>query len=214
MSEDRLVAYHAACCNPSGKVSQVSIFKLRLPRSAAAPALLLAALLGSQSSPAQTRVPDVHYEPTPNNVVAEMMALAAVRTGDVVYDLGCGDGRNVIAAIKAGAARGVCVDIDPVRIRESRANAAAVGVTERIRFVEGDLFATDIRDASVVILFLWPDLNLKLRPRLWNELKAGTRVISYVHSMGDWRPDDTRLVMGAYGERNLYLWRIGAELKQ
>jgi SAM-dependent methyltransferase len=214
MSEDRLVAYHAACCNPSGKVSQVSIFKPRLPRSAAAPALLLVALLGSQSSHAQIRAPDVHYEPTPNNVVAEMMTLAAVRAGDVVYDLGCGDGRNVIAAIKAGAARGVCVDIDPVRIRESRANAAAVGVTERIRFVKGDLFATDIRDASVVILFLWPDLNLKLRPRLWNELKAGTRVISYVHSMGDWRPDDTRVVMGAHGQRNLYLWRIGAELKQ
>ena len=189
----------------------MSIFKLRLPRSAAAPALLLVALQGSQSSPAQNRAPDVHYEPTPSNVVAEMMTLAAVRTGDVVYDLGCGDGRNVIAAIKAGAARGVCVDIDPVRIRESRANAAAAGVAERIRFVEGDLFTTDIRDASVVILFLWPDLNLKLRPRLWRELKAGTRVISYVHSMGDWRPDDTRLVMGAYGERNLYLWRIRPE---
>jgi SAM-dependent methyltransferase len=211
MCGERPVAYHAGCRNPSGKVRHVSIFKLRPPRGAAAPALLLVAILGSQSSPAQNRAPDVHYEPTPNNVVAEMMDLAAVRRGDVVYDLGCGDGRNVIAAIKAAAARGVCVDIDPVRIRESRANATAAGVAGRIRFVEGDLFTTDIRDASVVILFLWPDLNLKLRPRLWRELKAGTRVISYVHSMGDWRPDDTRLVMGAHGERNLYLWRIRAE---
>ena len=214
MCGDRPVAYHDACRNLSGKVSHVSIFNLRLPPSTAALALLLVALLGSQSSHAQTRAPDVHYEPTPNNVVAEMMTLAAVRAGDVVYDLGCGDGRNVIAAIKAGAARGVCVDIDPVRIRESRANALAAGVSERIRFVESDLFTTDIGDASVVILFLWPDLNLKLRPRLWRELKAGARVISYVHSMGDWRPDDTRLVMGAHGERNLYLWRIGAEHKQ
>ena len=192
----------------------MSMFSSQWPRRLGAPALLLAALLACRPPHAQTRAPDVHYEPTPNNVVAEMMDLAAVRRGDVVYELGCGDGRNVIAAIKAGATRGVCVDIDPVRIRESRANAVAAGVAGRIRFVEGDLFTTDIGDASVVILFLWPDLNLKLRPRLWRELKAGTRVISYVHSMGDWRPDKTRLVMGAHGERNLYLWHIGAEAKQ
>lgn len=189
----------------------MSMFSLQWPRRVGAPALLLVALLACRPSHAQTRTPDVHYEPMPVNVVAEMMDLAAVRRGDVVYDLGCGDGRNVIAAIKAGAARGVCVDIDPVRIRESRANALAAGVAGRIRFVEGDLFTTEIGDASVVIVFLWPDLNLKLRPRLWCELKAGTRVISYVHSMGDWRPDKTRLVMGTHGERNLYLWRIHPE---
>lgn len=178
------------------------------------PAIVIAMLCGAGSIHAQPRAPDVHYEPTPNNVVADMMTLAAVRPGDVVYDLGCGDGRTVIAAIKAGAARGVCVDIDPVRIRESRANAAAAGVTGRIRFVEGDLFTTDISEASVVILFLWPDLNLKLRPRLWRELAPGTRVISYVHSMDDWRPNQTQQVMGAHGERTLYLWVIDGVAKR
>lgn len=153
------------------------------------------------------RAPDIHYDPTPPNVVAQMLSIAGIGKGDLVYDLGCGDGRVVIAAAKAGA-RGVCVDIDPVRIRESRANARAAGVQDRIRFVEGDLFTTAISDASVVVLFLWPDLNLKLRPRLWQELRPGTRVISYVHDMGDWKPEEVLKVQGAFGERNLYRWTI------
>ena len=156
------------------------------------------------------RAPDVHYDPTPPNVVDDMVHIAGVRAGDVVYDLGCGDGRVVIAALKAGAARGVCVDIDPQRIRESRANSRAAGVAERITFLEADLFTTDFRDATVVMLFLFPDLNLRLRPRLWNELKPGTRVVSYVHDMGDWKPSQARVVRGAHGERNLYLWEIAA----
>jgi SAM-dependent methyltransferase len=176
------------------------------PRAWLAVAALTACAACAQTAPLRT--PDIHYEPTPANVVADMMRLAGVRAGDVVYDLGCGDGRTVIAAVQAGAARGVCVDIDPQRIRESRANATAAGVAERIRFVEGDLFTTDIRDASVVILFLWPDLNLKLRPRLWRELRPGTRVISYVHDMGDWTPAQSIRVRGASGERNLHLWTI------
>ena len=155
------------------------------------------------------RVPDIHYDPTPDNIVAQMVGLAQVGPNDVVYDLGCGDGRTVIAAVKTGA-RGVCVDIDPQRIRESRANAAAAGIAARIRFLEQDLFTTDFRDASVVILFLWPDLNLKLRPQLWRDLKPGTRVLSYVHDMGDWKPRETLRVQGAHGERNLYLWIIEA----
>jgi ribosomal protein L11 methylase PrmA len=175
--------------------------------------LLLAGLaFGSPAAFAQAaaaRAPDVHYEPTPTNVVEQMLQLAQVRPGDVVYDLGCGDGRIVIAAVKAGA-RGVCIDIDPERIRDSRANAAAAGVAERIRFLEQDLFTTDFSDATVVVLFLWPDLNLKLRPRLWSELRRGTRVISYVHSMGDWAPEKSVTVMGRYGERPLYLWTIAA----
>ena len=175
--------------------------------------LLVAAalLLASQHAFAQAaRVPDVHYDPTPYNVVAQMLALAQVREGDMVYDLGCGDGRIVIAAAKEAGARGVCVDIDPVRIRESRLNAASAGVAERIRFVEDDLFTTGIADATVVVLFLWPELNLKLRPRLWRELQPGTRVISYVHNMGDWLPLKTVKVEGRSGERNLYLWTIEA----
>jgi SAM-dependent methyltransferase len=155
------------------------------------------------------RVPDVPYEPTPTHVVAQMMLLAQVGASDVVYDLGCGDGRIVIAAVQLGA-RGVCVDIDPVRIEESRANAQKAGVAERIVFLTQDLFDTDIRDATVVTLFLWPEVNLKLRPRLWRELKPGTRVVSYVHDMGDWTPVQTRTVEGVRGMRSLYLWTIAA----
>ena len=164
---------------------------------------------GASEPTGGVRAPDVHYDPTPHNVVADMLRLANVRAGDLVYDLGCGDGRTVIAAVKLGA-RGVCVDIDPQRIRESRANATAAGVADRIRFQEADLFTADFHDASVVILFLWPDLNLKLRPRLLAELAPGTRVISYIHTMGDWAPGQTVRVKGAHGERNLYSWVIPA----
>ena len=154
-----------------------------------------------------TRVPDVPYEPTPHGVVAEMLRLAPVGANDVVYDLGCGDGRIVIAAVKLGA-RGVCVDIDPERIRECRANAEKAGVAQRITFLQQDLFETAIGDATVVVLFLWPHVNLKLRPKLWEELKPGTRVVSYVHDMGDWTAQETRTVEGARGPRKLFLWTI------
>jgi SAM-dependent methyltransferase len=157
---------------------------------------------------AQLRAPDIHYEPTPNNVVAEILDLAKIGPQDVVYDLGCGDGRIVIAAVKQGGARGVCVDIDPQRIRESKANAARAGVAERIVFLNQDLFQTDITDATVVTLFLSRDVNRRLRSRLTRELKPGTRVISYVHDMGDWVPTETRTVRGAYGPRDLRLWII------
>ena len=156
------------------------------------------------------REPDVPYEPTPHGVVAQMLKLAQVREGDVVYDLGCGDGRIVIAAAREQRARGVCVDIDPQRIRESRANAVAAGVAERIRFREQDLFATEIGDATVVMLFLWPEVNLRLRPKLWRELRPGTRVVSYVHHMDDWTPQQTITVQWRWGPRTLYLWTIGA----
>jgi SAM-dependent methyltransferase len=161
----------------------------------------------AEAPPQGARKPDVHYEPAPPNVVEEMMQLALPGPGDTVYDLGCGDGRLVIAAVRRGA-RGVCVDIDPQRIRESRENAQVAGVADRIRFVEGDLFTTDFRDASVVFLFLWPDLNLKLRPRLTAELQPGTRIVSYVHDMGDWKPDASLEVRGLYGMRQIYRWNI------
>ena len=171
--------------------------------------VLCATVLAAPAFAQPARSPDIYYEPTPDNVVAEVVSLGRIKPGDVVYDLGCGDGRIVIAAAKAGA-RGVCVDIDPLRIRESRAKAVRAGVADRIRFVEGDLFTTDFADASVVFLFLWPDLNLKLRPRLWRELRPGTRVVSYVHPMGDWAPGETVQVQGRYGQRDLYLWKIEA----
>lgn len=171
--------------------------------------LVAFAILSGPALAQPARAPDIYYEPTPASVVAELLSLAGVREGDVVYDLGCGDGRVVIAAAKAGA-RGVCIDIDPVRIHESRANAIAEGMQDRMSFLEGDLFTADFSDATVVFLFLWPDLNLKLRPRLWRELRPGTRVVSYVHSMGDWAPRETVKVQGRYGQRDLYLWTIEA----
>jgi SAM-dependent methyltransferase len=149
------------------------------------------------------RKPDVRYEPTPPEVVEQMLDLAKVGPGDVVYDLGCGDGRIVIEAAKRGA-RGVGVDIDPERIRESRANARAAGVEDRVEFREGDLFETDVRPASVVTLFLWPTINMKLRPRLQAELRPGSRVVSYWHDMGDWKPRQTVDTKRA----KVYLWVI------
>ena len=177
-------------------------------------ALALCALVAgggaARAQAAAARAPDVPYDPTPAKVVTQMLQLAQVRKSDVVYDLGCGDGRIVIAAAKDKGARGVCVDIDPERIREARANAAAAGVADGIRFLEQDLFATDIGEATVVVLFLWPDVNLKLRPKLWQELRRGTRVLSYVHDMGDWTPQQTMTVQGRLGKRELYLWTIAA----
>lgn len=157
------------------------------------------------------REPDVPYEPTPQHVVAEMLTLANVGANDVVYDLGCGDGRIVIAAVKAFGARGVCVDIDPQRIRESRANAEQAGVAQRIRFLTQDLFETDIGEATVVTLFLYPDVNLRLRPKLWRDLRPGTRVVSYVHDMGDWTARETRTVQTSRGSRKVHLWIIGPQ---
>lgn len=137
-----------------------------------------------------------------------MLKLAQVGASDVVFDLGCGDGRIVIAAAKGRGARGACVDIDPRRIRESRANAERAGVTDRIVFLNQDLLETDLGEATVVTLFLSPEMNLKVRPKLWRELKPGTRVVSYVHNMGDWRPREQRNVEGSYGPRKLFLWII------
>ena len=154
------------------------------------------------------RAPDVRYEPTPADVVEVMLRLADVKEGDVVYDLGCGDGRIVITAVRQHGARGVCVDIDPRRIEESRENAHQAGIADRIRFLNQDLFAIDLADATVVMLFLFPDINLKLRPKLLRELKPGTRVVSHWHSMGDWAPQETVRVSSGRRERNVYLWII------
>jgi ribosomal protein L11 methylase PrmA len=142
------------------------------------------------------------------DVVQAMLQLAKVKADDVVYDLGCGDGRIVIAAARGVGARGVCVDIDPQRIAESRANARQAGVAGRIQFRNEDLFTTGIGDATVVMLFLYPDLNLKLRARLLRELQPGTRVVSHWHDMGDWKPQETLRVRSGGRERPIYLWTI------
>ena len=161
-------------------------------------------------APPALRAPDVRYEPSGPEVVQAMLRLGKVASRDLVYDLGCGDGRIVIAAVRERGARGVCVDIDPQRIAESRDNARAAGVADRIQFRNEDLFTTGIGDATVVMLFLYPDLNLKLLPKLWKELKPGTRVVSHWHDMGDWKPLETVRVVSEGRERPIYFWTIPA----
>jgi ribosomal protein L11 methylase PrmA len=155
---------------------------------------------------AQPGTPGVRYEPSPTEVVQAMTDMAAVKAGDVVYDLGCGDGRIVIAAAKLGA-RAVCVDIDPLRIADAQENARAAGVAERIQFRNQDLFAVDLNDATVVMLFLSPDFNLKLRPRL-QALKSGTRIVSHWHDMGDWKPQKALRIPRGWREHAVYFWAI------
>jgi len=133
-----------------------------------------------------------------------MLKVAQVTKDDIVYDLGSGDGRIVITAAKERGARGIGIDIDPQRIREAEENARKAGVTDKVRFLQKDLFETDIHEATVVTLYLLPSLNLKLRPKLFKELRPGTRVVSHSFDMGDWKPDQTIDVDG----RTVYYWVI------
>jgi SAM-dependent methyltransferase len=174
-------------------------------------ALVIAGLWVSACAQPKPKKPDVEYVPTPHNVVAEMLRLVEVKKTDVVYDLGCGDGRVVITAAARYGARGVGVDIDPKRIRESRANARRAGVVDRVKFLQEDLFATDIREATVVTLYLLPELNRKLRPKLLSDLRPGTRVASHDFDMGDWHPDQVIYVPGSY-EHTVFYWVIPANV--
>jgi SAM-dependent methyltransferase len=151
----------------------------------------------------------VRYEASAPEVVNAMLELGAVTERDVVYDLGCGDGRIVIEAARRYGARGVCIDIDPRRIAEARENAAAAGVIDRIRFREQDAMKADLADATVVMLFLSAELNLALQPKLERELPPGTRVVSHWHRMGDWPPERTITVRTAQPERTseVFLFR-------
>jgi protein-L-isoaspartate O-methyltransferase len=155
---------------------------------------------------------DVPYVVTPPEVVAQMLALANPTRDDVLYDLGSGDGRIVIEAARRFGTRGVGVDIDPVLVEESTANARRRGVQDRVRFRRQDLFETDLRPASIVTLYLFQHLNLELRPRLFQQLRPGTRVVSHAFHMGDWQPDTTvrvRVNQGT-GWATVYAWTIPA----
>ncbi|HIK17939.1 MAG TPA: class I SAM-dependent methyltransferase [Leptolyngbyaceae cyanobacterium M33_DOE_097] len=153
---------------------------------------------------APTRDPDVIYVPTPEPVVNEMLQIANVQSNDIVYDLGSGDGRIVIAAAKDRGARGIGIDINPERIREANQNAQKAGVTDRVEFRQQDLFETDFSEATVVTLYLLSDLNVKLRPKLLRELKPGTRIVSHAFDMGDWKPEKVVEVAG----RTVYYWVV------
>jgi ribosomal protein L11 methylase PrmA len=148
--------------------------------------------------------PDVIYVPTPHEVVDDMLRLANVRKGDVLYDLGSGDGRIAIAAAKKFGIKAVGIDIDPERIREATENAKKAGVGNLVEFRNEDLFKADFKEATVVTLYLLPDLNVKLRPRLWEELKPGTRIISHQFDMGTWKPEKRLESNG----RTVYFWTI------
>jgi ribosomal protein L11 methylase PrmA len=166
------------------------------------------ALTNVLTAVAQEQVPEVPYVPTPDKVVEEMLRLASVGKDDVVYDLGCGDGRIVITAVQKHGARGVGVDIDPERIKESIDNARKAGVSDRVKFIQQDLFETDLSQATVVTLYLLPDVNLRLRPKLLSELKPGTRIVSHAFDMGDWKPEKVVKVPGADRERTIYYWVV------
>jgi uncharacterized protein (TIGR03000 family) len=153
----------------------------------------------------------VRYVPTPDDIVEAMLKLGKVGKDDVVYDLGCGDGRMVIAAVaKAEAKRGVGIDIDPVRIKESKANAKKVGVEDKVEFREGDVLKVkDLSDATVVLLYMGDELNMLLRPILQKQLKPGARIVSHRFKMGDWKPVETKTIVGQDGDKyQIHLWKI------
>jgi SAM-dependent methyltransferase len=161
-------------------------------------------------SKAPVREPDVVYVPTPPLVVAGMLKLAGVTSKDILYDLGCGDGRIVIEAAKTYGARGIGIDIDPERIAEAKANAQKEGVADQVDFRVEDLFETDVGEASVVTLYLLPELNLKLRPKLWKDLAVGTRIVSHGYDMGSWKAEKLIWVL----EHPIYMWTITEETKR
>ncbi|MBW3544414.1 MAG: class I SAM-dependent methyltransferase [Bacteroidetes bacterium] len=147
---------------------------------------------------------DAPYVPTRQEVVKGMLEMASVTENDVLYDLGCGDGRIVITAARDFGAKGTGVDIDPKRIGEANENARQAGVADKVKFMQGNLFEMDFRDATVVTLYLLPDINMKLRPILLEQLKPGTRIVSHAFDMGDWEPEKTITVEGS----TLYFWTI------
>jgi len=164
-------------------------------------------LMLAQQPEAPARQPDVIYVPTPQDVVDAMLDLAQVKSTDVIYDLGSGDGRIPITAAQKYGARGVGIDINPERIKEANDNLKKANVGDKVKFLTADLFETDISEATVVTLYLLQSLNEKLRPKLFKELKPGTRVVSHAFSMGDaWPPEKTLNLNG----RTVYFWTIPA----
>lgn len=174
--------------------------------------VMVSAVLVAQTAKPR-RAPDVPYVPTTDAAVKAMLELGQVKKTDVVYDLGCGDGRIVIAAAKLFGARGVGIDINPERIKEAKENAKKAGVENLVRFEENDLFEANFREATVVTLFLLPTINLKLRPKLMEQLKPGTRIVSNTFDMGDWKAEKEATVGNpddedTYLSHKLYLWLV------
>jgi trans-aconitate methyltransferase len=159
-----------------------------------------------------SRRPDIAYIPTPQEAVDAMLELAQVRSTDVIYDLGCGDGRVLITAAQRYGIRGVGIEIDVARIQEAQALAEHAQVPDRVAFHHQDLFECDFREATIVFLYLLPHLNLRLRPRLFQQLQPGARIISRDFDMGDWQPQQVLPVQSSDEPCTLYYWKISAEL--
>lgn len=163
----------------------------------------------STTTPDDTTDKDVPYVPTAESVGVRMLEVAGVTEDDVVYDLGSGDGRIPITAAKEFGARGVGVEIDSALVAKARAKAREAGVADKVRFVQGDLFNADLSEATVVALYLWPEVNIQLRPKLLEELDPGDRIVSHDFRMGDWEPD--RVVdagAGNTGQEMIFLWTV------
>jgi SAM-dependent methyltransferase len=173
-------------------------------------------ILAQTAEPAELETPQAEplnapYVATPQIVVDRMLELAELKSDDIVYDLGSGDGRVVITAAQKFGVRGVGIELDPDLIQVARANAEAAGVADRVEFRQADIFETDFSEATVVTLYLLPEVNLRLRPRLLSQLKPGTRIISHGFDMGNWRPEET-VVVPADRLRILYKWTVPAEI--
>jgi ribosomal protein L11 methylase PrmA len=180
----------------------IRLLALTLVLSVASTPSAFAQAAAAQEAP--TRRPDVIYVPTPEEVVEAMLQVANVTKNDIVYDLGCGDGRIPVTAASKYGARAVCVDIDPQRIKEATENVQKNKVGNLVRIVQGDLFEQNLSEATVVTLYLLPSLNLKLMPKLMKELRPGTRIVSHAFDMGDWKPEKELDVNG----RKVYFWTI------
>jgi SAM-dependent methyltransferase len=173
--------------------------------------ILTAPLAAQQTATSESLAP---YVPTPQEVVDRMLALAKVTKSDVVYDLGCGDGRIVVTAAKQFGAKGVGVDIDPQRIKESEANAKAAGVQHLVSFKLQDAMTVDVSPATVVTLYLLSASNMKLRPILTKQLRPGARIVSHAFTMGDWAPEKTDEFADQNGTmRTLYLWTADGKVR-
>lgn len=167
----------------------------------------LAFTITASAALGQVKGLDIHYVPTPPEVVDAMLSLGRVTAADVVYDLGSGDGRIPIEAARRHGARGVGIELDPKLVRLAKAGARQAGVQRQVRFTRADIFKADLSEATVVTLYLSPSINLRLRDKLRRELRPGARIVSHRFDMGDWTPDEERVV----GTIRVFLWTIPAK---
>jgi hypothetical protein len=172
--------------------------------------LLLVAAAGAQAPTTEKKPLDVPYVPTHESLVDEMLRMAKVGKNDVLYDLGSGDGRIVITAAKRFGTRGIGYDLDPERVSEARENARRAGVADRVRFEQQDIFTAKISDATVVTMYLLPDVNLRLRPKLLSDLRPGTRIVSHNYDLGDWQPLQRKEMDVTGINHTLFLWVVPA----